>query len=487
MIGIPPIFMPGVPQLAAPPVETEGQPGPADIAALRARVASQAQMQQTTQTELSSLAARGINPTQTDWYFRPQTGSNTGDGTSGSPLKTFGEFIRRVGPFVYTGGSGAPANLSLHFLEDQPDASDPITLSGTLHDVPFVLDGGLIEVGFGTFGAVTNVERMTAITTTAFNADNTVPVSYWQPFVGMLVNDTTSGTWFRVDQDLGNRKAQLTRPFEGPVTSDFFLAPNSLGTIAQGDAFVIYRHPKIYMGVENLLPFTSTATAPSLVVQRLHMTSDGEAGLCAHNLLSINFVIFVDCLFDGATIIRSYPEQSACVNCYGMGGIILDGSTWVGGGIAPFCTLINHASIDGDAIVHGSAEIWGPSSIGIAYFDNATYEIPFSSLQPPFEGSLSISNAASVYGLAAFWGPTKLIVHDNGSIFYDGTATSQLLCTGGLSIAGLATGAKITPGTPRIITDDVAITVSNLDDTSNGKNAGMISSMAGRGRIIPIK
>lgn len=426
---------------------------------------------------------KDLNDAQTDWYIDPVGGNDANPGSSSAPIASFGEFLRRTGSASLR--TNPPiTHLSIHWLNDQSALDDPITLQQMMHGVPFTMDGALIEVGSGTFGAVTNVGvRTDGVVTTAFNADGTVPTNYWTQFYGMLVHDTTNDTWFRVDRDLGNRKAQFTRPFTGvPVSPAVGL--NALGTIGAGHNFVVYRFPQVYMGSVGLL-FYSSQISDLITFRHLHFLSPGEFGVM-EVMLNTNISFFAECLFDGFVYLKNLPEQSVVYNCYFTGGCGAFGVTINGGGVDPFLSQGESTSVDGDCIVHGGSEIWGECACGLAYFDG-TMDVSFSSLQAPYRGILALSNGGSLYGQAAIWGPAAVHVHSNGQLVYDGTAVAQLLHTGGMTLSGLTTGAKVTPGSPRIITDGINVTPTNIDDTTGGKAAGMQSSGADAAYIFPFR
>jgi hypothetical protein len=107
-----------------------------------------------------------------------------------------------------------------------------------------------------------------------------------------------------------------------------------------------------------------------------------------------------------------------------------------------------------------------------------------SALDYEGNGILSLMNSFSFYGSGILWGNGNLAVASTGRVFFDGSATTQILISGTLKIAGLTTGAKITPGTPRVTNDAINITPANIDDVTAGKAVGMLSSVPGPAGIF---
>jgi hypothetical protein len=424
---------------------------------------------------VSYTTARLHETAQLTWFFDPVAGSDKLDGaTALTAIKTWREFSRRVGlPFFLGPASALAETITFNWLSDQPDDSDPVIPVATLSNIDFVMKGVLIQVAAGTFGAVTNLVRTPVQLTTGVNANGAAPANYWTAFVGMLVHDVNNDTWFTVDADLGARTAQFTQPFTG-IPVDPRIGLNAEGTINLGDAYVVYRFPKIFVG-----PMTVQGTAPReqlTLFQHLEFSLAGGGFIGAESWTrSNNAVAFQECLFNGFVNLANIPEQLVVYNCVFRNGFASDGSIIIGGSIAPFLTALGPTVVDGDVLVHGPLEIWQYLAVCKAYFDT-TLDVPFNSLAFPNFGTLNLSDSLGNYGAAILYGPAGIAVHSNGFVMYESTAVAQIQCTGPLTIQGLATGAKITPGTPRVVTDGVNITPAAIDDVAAGKVPGMIGS-----------
>lgn len=397
------------------------------------------------------------------------SGNDNANGASApTAIKTWREVVRRLA------ASALGQVLTFNWLSDQPDDSDSVAPFAQLSNIDFVMKGALIQVGAGNFGAVTNLVRSPVQLTTGVNADGGAPANYWAAFVGNLVHDTANDTWFTVDADLGARTAQFTQPFTG-VPADPRALVNAEGVIGPGDAYVIYRFPKIYAGP--LLVEGVSAAGQLTLFQHLEFASGGYLGAQSFTWLA-NFVAFQECLFNGFVTLTNLPEQLYIYNCVFRGGFASDGAGITGGSIAPFLTALGPTIVDGDVLVHGPIEIWQYLAVCKAYFDTSL-DVPFVTLSFPNFGVLTLSTSLGAYGPAILYGPAGIAVHTNGSVIYDGTAVAQIQSTGPLTIDGLGTGAKVTPGAPRVVTDGIAITQANIDDVTAGKAAGMIGSGGG--------
>ena len=350
------------------------------------------------------------------------------------------------------------------------------------------MDGILIQVDSGTFGAVTNVARAAGTTTTAFNANGSAPANYWTALLGFLVHDTTNDTWFYVDKDLGARQAQFTRPMIGvPNLAGFvsFVGFNQPGTITAGHSYVVYRFPKVHLGLVRQFNFDMNQAAAFPVWQHLWLIGiAGESGPAFDNKSSISQLFVSECLFDQLVTLRALVDTGTAYNCYFKNGAIVDGFNVIAGAIGSFSEFMNQGFADGDCVLHGTVQCVGPTVFG-AVFADGTLDVATVALDYQGAGMLSLMNGFSFYGAGVIWGSGSLAVASGGRVIYDGTAAAQVLLLGTLKVAGLTTGAKVTPGSPRVVTDGVAITAANIDDTTAGKLAGIESSKLGGAGIFP--
>lgn len=429
------------------------------------------------------------------WYIDPVNGNDENQGgystTQALPasLKTFAEYIRRVGKNSSFSTVLGISSINIHWLNDQPNNSDPVDLYNSFHNVSLYMDGALIQAGSGTFGTVTNINRAGNIQTTAFNADGAAPLNYWTQFLGMLVHDTTNDTWFCVDRDLGNRQAQLTCPYVGAAPGiAFTMVP---GTITAGHSYVIYRFPKVYAGIiappvygEYMVSGTPTALAQ---FTHLHFASAGGAsGLGAtFRFASAAYSVIQECTFEGQAFIEgAIWEQTIVYNCFFLNGFNGREVFAFGGGANLQVNLSFDSTLDGDIIIHSGVEIQGNIAFGTVYFNDDRpghqyLDIPlWGSFGSAPDGGTVVIMTATFGGPGAIWGPTTLRIKSNGRLYLTGTAAQNILFTGSILIDGITTGAKVTPGSPRRLTDGIPITPANIDSTVGGWSSGIASSFS---------
>ena len=204
------------------------------------------------------------------------------------------------------------------------------------------------------------------------------------------------------------------------------------------------------------------------------------------------YFVTQECLWDGLTDLDGdVYEQSFSYNDY-FSDIVIAREWYFVGGSCQGLDAGFETNIDGDFMVHpgananGGIQIQGNIAIGTAYVtdNNNFFDIPLYLPSAPNGGSLTFT--AGIYESAQLYGPAKLRVRSNGKVILgSGSAVGCLLNTGGFQLDGLTTGAKIIPGTPRITNDGVSVTPSNIDDTTGGKAAGMISSTGSGSGFFP--
>lgn len=183
--------------------------------------------------------------TQTDIYWRPQTGNDAADGlTSGTAIRTYREYWRRLlyastpFPVMFVG-----VTQTLHQLESQLDDSDPVygdILRGT--------NGGWIWLG-GFDGAPSRTSTFTAWTARnpmgAANdnqgTDSTLAAAdSWNTYASQLVRVPRTGALAWVVTSLGAKKGELTR-FTSPFATGqaTLAAPAYVDDQAPGDTYEV--------------------------------------------------------------------------------------------------------------------------------------------------------------------------------------------------------------------------------------------------------
>jgi len=243
--------------------------------------------------------------------------------------------------------------------------------------------------------------------------------AYWTPFVGMMVNDTTAGAWFWIDQDLGNATASITEPVATSVGLAI-TAPDYV-TIANGDAASILRFPKIpaLMSDTHLpiaMTFTHMEVVGTAIADRCTFTEDRFDGFLSEDY---GFLI-QNSYFTGTSDFRG---SSAIVN----------------GAIAGYSTLGFGSSdtiLDGDVLIETPVlHVKGSVSFGRVFVagafdtDNSHVVLEIGEFDTP----------GWYYADSVLWGPGSLPLHGGGTLFVNGNATAgatTMLLTGGFTIDG---------------------------------------------------
>lgn len=152
---------------------------------------------------------------QLAWYIAPTTGNDANDGaTSGTPIKTFAEFHKRIGANLVPG-------VTVTLLEDCAENFVFDATSGAFDEFAFILKGTQTQVDTGTISATQ------AYSTSAggVGADGTITDSskadaYWSTHTKQLIVLTSgahSGAFAWVTKNLGTKKCRHT-PFYDPAT-----------------------------------------------------------------------------------------------------------------------------------------------------------------------------------------------------------------------------------------------------------------------------
>jgi hypothetical protein len=387
---------------------------------------------------------------QQPWFIDPQNSSGkASDGNDGaavtSPLLTYGELINR------RWGSSSPAINGVAVTITQMssgllDGSDPVALSPVVNDGgSFVLTGVPKAVATGTFTGVVAQNRNTGQLTNAAVV-GPLPANWWSQWLGMLVNDTTTGAWFWVDADLGAKTAQLTRPKTSSLTS----VASALSTISNGDAFVIYQLPTI--DLVRVAPNFDTGGA-GLQCQIQHLSLATPAAFAQPQTTHIESdSTFVECSLVGREPVI-YSGACILANCYSGGPFMLYGAGFCGAISGAISVGDEHCVVqggtlllDGDVYCEDHVLVSNAQVIaGLVYYTSidappGTLKVPSSQFGAGAGGSLVVTPC--FYGSAAFWGPGIISCAAGGDVVYSGTATSVFLNAGGLLLDGAATASS---------------------------------------------
>jgi hypothetical protein len=378
------------------------------------------------------------------WFIDPAAGNDLNSGTViGSPLQTYAELVKRWGtisPVLFQ-------DTTVTFLSDQPGLTDPVAVSATC------VEGGVLSIvgqlvaqggGAGNFSAVTVENRAGDVRWTV--TDGAKPANFWTAFVGMLVHDTTTNSWFWVDADLGASTARVSAPMASATGGN---AQPALQAVAAADGYQVFAPTKVNL-VENN---SQAASGSTCVVQHLWCTSQAFGVLLAPSFLN-----FVECRVDG--FLSGGDSAPTFSNCFLGGGIETSGFIF-GGIVNTELSTLSSTVLDGDVLVNAAnVQLSDSVTIGAARFQNDV-EVPNLVTAQTNASNTTVSNNAP-YGIAALWGSAGLHVHVHGDLGYTGTAVGSLFMTGTLTLDGAATASSYNLGTG-IWTPAIVLSPTNLD------------------------
>lgn len=393
------------------------------------------------------------------WYIDPVGGSDSNNGTTAlTPLKTFLHLVSLWGttaPFLYQ-------STIVEFLNDQPDFSDPVSISANILGAAGNLQllGQLTELDTGSFTAVTPRDRATAQRWEG--TDGGKPAGFWTPYVGMLVHDTTADAWFWVVQDLGASNAVLSEPMASAVGN----ATPAEMPIAPGDNYVIYSPTKVCVEAFQVQSLSGSASE----IQHIRVTGPGFGDLETNGILLTESAVDIFWSMSVAAITN-------CANSYFLGIASLGGYFF--GGVITFELATQEGFqtlLDGDILVQAPAlGINSVLVVGAAYFANGL-NIPNVNSSGGSWGELVVTNGA-FYGVGSLWGPAGVVINPNGWVDYapDESVFQNLggVSTGGAQVVStdLKGNAAITGFTGR---GPISITASNNPDVGgSGGNIGL--------------
>ncbi len=347
-----------------------------------------------------------------------------------------------------------PQNPTLTMMSDDT-ASDPWQITpaagGTLTVVGSPIVQTTVTIGTYTprvFVSTPSLDQITAVGRRG---------AFWTPFVGMLVNDTTKGAWFRVYSDLGGGAANIS----APVGNTGSQSPPWV-TIAAGDSLTIYRTPRLYVS-------SLGGAFGALKFRTLTLTSPPTSGLTSSSgTVSLDRCQMIGLLLGATT--AAVPNQLTNCDIDGTSYVQVTGQYFAGqaragsnlllAGISPdFCSVV-----DGDAIFSGFTYVQGFFKHGAASWMGGNYADV--SRQPATHILAPIS-----YGVARQWGNASFSVSDGTQIGIgsEATAVNKLLLTGGYNMDGLTTGLA-SVSSSGTITTGVALTPAEIDSLGNVQN-----------------
>lgn len=371
---------------------------------------------------------------------------NTGLSPS-SPLMHVAEIYRRY-------GSKTPSLAQSTTIQclSNTNASDPIDFVPTLiGGGAWTLKGTLAQVGAATIGIFTAKNH-------AVGSKNTITAqgqsgAFWTPFVGATVRDTTSGAQFFIDADLGSATAAISEPVATPLSQ----IP-SLITISNGDSLVIFNPTVIYVKRAAVGAFgNSGGVGLSISQSTIAAESSCYFGNCSFN----------ECVFTAPEVLSEFTSNTFN-SCYFTPASAFQGpgNFYAGSCFNRAGSSISDASrIDADAIINQRPH----TGSGVVTFGTVYFGQWFSNSGGP-QTFVRFATRATAFG-AALWGPATIALTSGQQLDVQGTtAVATLLCTGGITLDGAATGFTFNTSTGAFSPGPVALTPTSLDTNGSFQN-----------------
>jgi hypothetical protein len=403
--------------------------------------------------------ATSYNPTWfalTNIYWDPAgtsggSDANTG-ATSGSPLLTFAEIVRRYGSPTPTMNYGQ--NVTIHQLTSQPTAQDPVFFAPKISGGGYVaLIGTLIPNGPST--TITGLVQKNR----SLPGGQLQIAEFGAMVRGSLLFNSTRNSYAWVCE-LAGGVASMSQPI--PASTLTTIGMPTLAeddTWANGDTVQIVIPPAC-----NLKQFTATGGDVSAGgiyslpwCQWIDITDPSAGGASMFPITpNGSAAIFSSCLFEGRVYINGGVGRGLqpphLIGCYVASELELFAGTlnFYGGFIGNTVTQYGgFLAVGGDAFIPGDMQIDGGC---FAVVQNGC------AINGPttFVCGAQFVNEAIVWGFGSFnIYAESAYVNLSGSSF-----VASHLCTGSLSLGGALTGTAYSTGT---WTDGIAITPANLD------------------------
>ncbi len=403
------------------------------------------------------MSTTNANWTQATWFIDPQNSSglahdnNTGL-TSSTPLLTWGEMIARMG----TTSPYLAQITTFTFMSGQSAGQDPVFFTPRLAN-------GAQAILIGTLTSVGTIAINTATVTAQVRGG---PGTRWQvsnmpggAAAKMLLQDTTLNTWAFIDS-ISSGTATISQPLSNSLITTVGQPAVATATMATHDAFTVWSLPAVNLKVWRPTgggDITSGGAPCTGWVQFIDVvdTSGSASGLyqlsCDGPVVNTMSACKIDPRVQMA-MLSGRGHGAYLIGCDVTGGVTFIGSTpyvYAGvlrGGVIDEATVAN---IDGDCVVHGTAQLFGHSFWGAVYAD----------------GQVAIEQGATIVMGTALWGSASVFVSPGGTFWNNSSTTwvSSLLTSGALTLGASNTGSAFFGGS---LIAGIAISAANLDTYS---------------------
>lgn len=408
-----------------------------------------------------------MTPLQNHWYIDPSNSSGLASDSNdgGSPRKPLLHWAVVVGRY-----GGIEPIISettvFQFMSDPPNFLDPVVFRPvTINGASVFIYGGLVPVGTASGGKLSGVIAKNRASAQLLNASLAQPVS---GSVGhILQNNTHPGRCWIDSVGGGANVAVLTQPLVPLTTVPPVRTPDSapaeIDDFANSDSYTIVRPIKV--NIVDFRPLTGDSDAAvDFTYGFLQQVWIPDPVAIGTSYCQLANVMGSECRID--RYVNSDPFvtiEGALHNTWANGsGFFLD-MRLMGGAIntqAGNDCVLNAVNLDSDIVIHGDIDVY-PSPgylgiiVGLAYIDAHL---------GPRQGSARLTPTAEFgSGKCMLWGPGSLGPAVGGSIFFDTSASSQILTTGPLTLdAQTNNGTSYNP-TSGVFTGGQTITVTNID------------------------
>lgn len=354
------------------------------------------------------------------------------------PCLTYGELVARWGSFARP----VDQPLTVNILSDFPAPSaDPMLLDARAGNGAaqgqVIINGSLVTLATATIGTFTARNR-NAGTPNKITASGKSG-SFWTPYVGTLINDTTVGAWFWIEKDLGTATAQITEPVQSTAAMAAPIIQTYI-TIANGDALTIERPVKAACG------YLRSYGAPGNMTAR-HIQCTGAPGSTSAALVAgVNFaesradsnISFNECMIGPPNgqptyIANSYFDASfTTLNALVQAGAIT--SQFPVFGCSPGASSFG---ADSDILIDSgsSFHVISGGALGRAYFGPGVL-LDTDGMQ---QLNLGLFDGGGMFWPdVELWGPGAIDAHDGVRIVCNTNCTQALLLTGGITFSNQA-------------------------------------------------
>jgi hypothetical protein len=394
------------------------------------------------------------------WFINPVTGhDNRACTTALTACKTYKEIA------VHRWGTYEPQlqqMTTMTFLDDQPDVSDPVIATPFLgQGAGFYLVGTPKTLGAAALNIVTPKSRPAGVTLSS-TITGVIPAAAQ----GSLVENMTHPSFAWVDD---NTAGVLT--FTQPMASNtpaapaaYSPAPAEVDSWAPGDSITFLAPTQVYVADFRPIVQGSNGASQGIFAYIAHIWVPDPRPIGSSQYHLNNESLSSESRFDpwvsSGTTDTNNGSINGFVNCWNPGGGVYSFNAVVGGALntlAGIGALLQGATLDGDAIVHGADISPGASA-------QILTEMGLVNAYGNWTVGGRVSLSPSLYLGHSMWGTYTYDMEGNGTR-YTGSAVASFQGAPTLELLTGSTGHSIFTGAGHVDTacGGIALTPGNLD------------------------